>query len=104
MQGHCLQAVLRAARTTAQKVVFLMTDGHSNSGDPIPAAEELKRDGVQIYTIGIIQGNTDELTSIASEPKDTHCYILDNFDEFEALARRALHEGVHAYVLSYLTP
>ena len=32
---------------------------------------------------------------MASEPKDEHSYILDSFIEFEALARRALHEGTH---------
>lgn len=30
---------------------------------------------------------------MASQPKDQHCYLVHNFAEFEALARRALHEG-----------
>jgi CUB/sushi domain-containing protein len=30
---------------------------------------------------------------MASKPEDEHAYILDSFEEFEALARRALHEG-----------
>ena len=30
---------------------------------------------------------------MASEPKDEHTFILNTFEEFEALARRALHEG-----------
>ena len=30
---------------------------------------------------------------MASTPEDEHAYILDSFEEFEALARRALHEG-----------
>lgn len=30
---------------------------------------------------------------MASVPKEEHSYILDSFEEFEALARRALHEG-----------
>ena len=34
-----------------------------------------------------------ELKSMASEPKDEHCFILESFKEFEALARRALHQG-----------
>ena len=32
---------------------------------------------------------------MASKPEDEHAYILDSFEEFEALARRALHEGVN---------
>ena len=38
-------------------------------------------------------GNVKELKSMASEPKDQHCFILESFKEFEALARRALHQG-----------
>ena len=30
---------------------------------------------------------------MASEPRREHSYILDSFEEFEALARRALHKG-----------
>ena len=32
---------------------------------------------------------------MASHPKEEHTFILDSFDEFEALARRALHEGLN---------
>jgi CUB/sushi domain-containing protein len=34
-----------------------------------------------------------ELRDMASLPTDEHSFILDSFQEFEALARRALHEG-----------
>lgn len=30
---------------------------------------------------------------MASEPTSAHCFVLGSFKEFEALARRALHEG-----------
>ena len=48
---------------------------------------------VEIFTFGIRNGNVKELRDMASNPKDEHSYILDSFQEFEALARRALHEG-----------
>lgn len=38
---------------------------------------------------------------MASEPKEEHSYILDSFEEFEALARRALHEGISYCILCY---
>ena len=34
-----------------------------------------------------------ELYDMASHPREEHSYILNSFEEFEALARRALHEG-----------
>ncbi|XP_033637046.1 sushi, von Willebrand factor type A, EGF and pentraxin domain-containing protein 1-like isoform X1 [Asterias rubens] len=84
------------ARPNATKAVFLITDGYSNGGDPRPIAQNLIRNhGVEIFTFGIENGNVKELRAMASEPKLHHCYILDSFEEFEALARRALHEDLH---------
>ena len=45
---------------------------------------------------------TKELRDMASKPEDEHAYILDSFEEFEALARRALHEGIHILILQRL--
>lgn len=71
-----------------------MTDGYSNGGDPRPVANKLKREGVKIFTFGIRDGFIWELQDMASEPKNETCYILDSFEEFEALAKRALHAGL----------
>ena len=57
----------------------------------------LKSLDVQMFTFGIRNGNVKELRDMASDPKDEHSYILDSFQEFEALARRALHEGKCTY-------
>ncbi|XP_064877916.1 sushi, von Willebrand factor type A, EGF and pentraxin domain-containing protein 1-like isoform X4 [Oncorhynchus nerka] len=86
--------ILRHSRANATKVIFLITDGYSNGGDPRPVAAALRAQGVEIYTLGIWQGNIRELHDMASHPKDQHCYLVHNFAEFEALARRALHEDL----------
>ncbi|XP_045068130.1 sushi, von Willebrand factor type A, EGF and pentraxin domain-containing protein 1 isoform X2 [Coregonus clupeaformis] len=86
--------ILRHSRANATKVIFLITDGYSNGGDPRPVAAALREQGVEIYTLGIWQGNIRELNDMASHPKDQHCYLVHNFAEFEALARRALHEDL----------
>jgi CUB/sushi domain-containing protein len=91
----CAQQVFRSARPDAKKVLFLITDGYSNGGDPKPIAETLRRDGVEIFTFGIKEGNFIELCDMASDVKHEHVYILNTFEEFEALARRALHEGIN---------
>ncbi|GCC29612.1 hypothetical protein chiPu_0008055 [Chiloscyllium punctatum] len=85
--------ILQHSRANSTKVVFLITDGYSNGGDPRPIAASLRNMGVEIFTLGIWQGNIRELQDMASHPKEEHCYILHSFAEFEALARRALHEG-----------
>ncbi|NWY42555.1 SVEP1 protein, partial [Sylvia atricapilla] len=86
--------ILRHARGNATKVIFLITDGYSNGGDPRPIAASLRELGVEIFTFGIWQGNIRELNDMASHPKEDHCYLLHSFAEFEALARRALHEDL----------
>ena len=91
------QRVLASARPGARKAVFLITDGFSNGGSPIPIAQQLRADDVEMFTFGIRQGNPVELMAMASYPAGEHTYILDSFDEFEALARRALHEGRKVY-------
>ncbi|XP_011871381.1 PREDICTED: sushi, von Willebrand factor type A, EGF and pentraxin domain-containing protein 1-like [Vollenhovia emeryi] len=87
-------AILEKGRRTASKVVFLITDGFSNGGDPRPAADLLKNTGATVFTFGIRTGNVEELHDIASHPGYTHSYLLDSFAEFEALARRALHRDL----------
>lgn len=74
-------------------MLFLITDGYSNGGDPVPIANELKQNNVTIFTIGIKNGNYKELYDLASKPGQLHSYLLDSFQEFENLARRALHVG-----------
>jgi len=96
--ANCQQKVLRAARPDAKKVVFLITDGYSNSGDPRPVARRLRQDSVDVFTFGIRDGNFVELCDMASDDKHEHVYILNSFQEFEALARRALHEGMLNFV------
>jgi len=50
---------------------------------------------IQVFTFGIRNGNVKELFDMASEPQQEHSYIVDSYEEFEALARRALHEDLH---------
>ncbi|XP_069692830.1 sushi, von Willebrand factor type A, EGF and pentraxin domain-containing protein 1-like isoform X3 [Periplaneta americana] len=90
------QAVLRHRRSDSKPALFLITDGFSNGGDPLPVARELKEQGVIIFTFGIRNGNTRELYDMASQPGEEYSYILDSFGEFEALVRRALHQDLKA--------
>jgi RNA recognition motif-containing protein len=87
------QDIFSHARPNSRKALFLVTDGFSNGGDPRYVAKSLKADGVTIFTFGVHNGNTAELFEMASTPGEEHSYILESFEEFVALARRALHRG-----------
>ncbi|CAH1985833.1 unnamed protein product [Acanthoscelides obtectus] len=80
-----------STRSDSQKILFLITDGYSNGGDPTPLAKELKIQNITIFTIGIQNGNYKELFEISSPPGQFHSYLLDSFSDFESLARKALH-------------
>lgn len=88
-----LQTIFENSRNTSKKVLFLITDGFSNGGDPIPLANQLKKQQVTIFTIGIQNGNYKELYELSTAPGELFSYLLDSFQEFESLARRALHVG-----------
>ena len=96
--------MFKYSRKKASRAIFLITDGYSNGGDPRPAAKLLKSLNVEIFTFGIRNGNVKELRDMASNPKDEHSYILDSFQEFEALARRALHEGDYSRIPNKRSP
>ena len=49
--------MLKASRKNARKVIFLLTDGFSNDGDPTKIAKELRDNGTHIYTFGIKDSN-----------------------------------------------
>ncbi|XP_055618198.1 sushi, von Willebrand factor type A, EGF and pentraxin domain-containing protein 1-like [Toxorhynchites rutilus septentrionalis] len=83
--------IFKVARVESKKIIFLITDGFSNGPDPVPLAVKLKRKNVVIYSIGIQSGNLAELYNISSAPGENHSYLLDSFNHFETLARKALH-------------
>ena len=61
------QARRNQVENSTRKVIFLMTDGHSNiGGSPGQRATILKNSGVQIFVLGIGFINMNELRSIAS--------------------------------------
>ncbi|KAJ1524769.1 hypothetical protein ONE63_009646 [Megalurothrips usitatus] len=88
------QSVLEWSRTGAHKAIFLITDGFSNGGDPMPVADLLKANGTFIFTFGIQSGNIIELEYMSSSPSDEFSYFVGSFDQFEALVRRALHQDL----------
>lgn len=92
--GFLQQRILKRARNGTSRAVFLLTDGYSNGGDPREAAKIVREKfGAEVFTFGVRNGNTQELLAMATSAD--HCYVLNSFQQFAALARRALHQGTH---------
>lgn len=66
--------IVANARTSAEQIMVLLTDGHTNTGpDPVLEAQEAKDDGIQIYAIGVGSSiDEPELRQIASEPQERY--------------------------------
>ncbi|CAL1280738.1 unnamed protein product [Larinioides sclopetarius] len=64
-----------------KSIIFILTDGKANmGGDPKEEAELLKQGGVEIYCIGVTNSVLqDSLYKIASDPKEEHVFILQNY-------------------------
>ena len=79
-----------AARSNANKVLFVVTDGRSdNSGATTARANEARAANIELFAVGIGAGvNVDELSNIASDPDATHRFQAEDFSE-EALSRIA---------------
>lgn len=52
------QNILKNARAGARKALFLITDGFSNNGYPVPVAKDLQSNNVTVFTFGIRNGKS----------------------------------------------
>ncbi len=79
-----------------ERVIILLTDGHSTRGKPVPIAGRIKAQGTRIHAIGIggTPGDVDEdlLKEIATASPDgtpLYCFIADQSElltKFQTLA------------------
>lgn len=76
----CQQA--NGARPGVKCVAVLVTDGEANRerNETIPEANLAKNANIDIYTIGVTtRVDVAQLTIIASEPKLTHYYYVNDY-------------------------
>ncbi|CAB3991250.1 complement factor B-like [Paramuricea clavata] len=75
------------ARKGSHKVLFLITDGRSNTGtNPRHFAERLRERNYEIFAIGITKNaDQNELKSIASQPYRSHIHLLADYTSLEKL-------------------
>lgn len=86
-----IAAGLRKARTdlfnstfrrNSQKISILVTDGAASreEASTLTEATRLKRDGVEIFTMGVGRADREELKQIASSPDESHNYYVSDTD------------------------
>lgn len=73
------------AKDGVPQIVILVTDGESND-EVQDAADQLKRDGVFVYVVGINIQDVQELQKIASEPFEEFLFTTENFSLLQELS------------------
>lgn len=85
--SEVFHGVAPEARERSHKVIFLITDGRSNTGtNPRHFAARLRERNYEIFAIGITKSaDMDELKSIASLPYRSHIHLLANYETLDKL-------------------
>ncbi|XP_052833179.1 collagen alpha-1(XII) chain isoform X1 [Octopus bimaculoides] len=84
-------------KSVASKVLVLVTDGKSESENKtVAAAEELKDNGVTIFTIGVVNPLVSELIASASEPSCTHFINLKDYNEISFIVKEIQSDSCKA--------
>ncbi|XP_042370300.1 collagen alpha-1(XII) chain-like, partial [Plectropomus leopardus] len=65
-------------RENSKRIVILITDGKSQDDIEDPS-QKMKNTGIEIYAIGVKNADKDQLMSIASDPIESHLFIVDDF-------------------------
>ncbi|XP_066442447.1 collagen alpha-1(XX) chain isoform X2 [Eleutherodactylus coqui] len=84
---HVLEENLRAAsgaRSSAGKVLILLTDGKSQD-DAITVSKSLKQSEIYIFTIGVKNADESELREIASAPTELTLHMVPDFPMLNSL-------------------
>jgi len=72
----------RQASVGIPKIAILITDGKSSSqSQTTQAADNIKSQGVQVYTIGIANPDVSELQIISSDPDSDHVFLLNSYND-----------------------
>ncbi|XP_028394918.1 uncharacterized protein LOC114519064 [Dendronephthya gigantea] len=80
-----------------KKVLVILTDGHSNTGQVSGPALKLKNYGVVIFSVGIGHSlSMQELREMASDPVDQHVITLNSFSQLESLAGKMSSQTCNA--------
>ena len=77
MQSLFQEAVASRPNPDIPRILIVITDGVSED-NPKPPAQELREQGIIIYTIGVKDANKQQLELISGDPKNT--FTVNNFD------------------------
>ncbi|XP_072017073.1 ovochymase-like [Amphiura filiformis] len=80
-------AIIPQMRSNSKKALFIVTDGHASTEDPVAIARDLRVNrGFEIFAVGI--GNDvdcNQIRTVASVPYTSHVFLINSFDDLDVV-------------------
>ncbi|KAL6489035.1 hypothetical protein MHYP_G00027760 [Metynnis hypsauchen] len=90
LKSHFREEAGSRAKMGVTQIAVVITDGQSQ--DNVEAhAQELKRQGIILYAIGIKDADMDQLKEIATKPHDKHIYSVSDFTALQGISQGFIH-------------
>ncbi|XP_065813644.1 collagen alpha-6(VI) chain isoform X1 [Labrus bergylta] len=86
LKKHFVQAAGSRVRQHVPQIAVVITDGKSQDSVEVHA-QNLKRQGIVLYAIGIKDADEDQLREIANEPHSQHVYSVSNFAALQGISQ-----------------
>lgn len=87
--------VFSSSRSSAAKVIIVITDGQSNDRLYTQhAADNARNDGIILFSVGVGHAiDNGELNYMASKPSCTHVFTVSGYDEIKALKEELIQSS-----------
>ncbi|KAK0046568.1 collagen alpha-5(VI) chain [Biomphalaria pfeifferi] len=84
-------------RPGAKHQIILISDGRSDDENAtLLEASEARRKNIEIFSVGVGHSvNTFELRAVASEPKHSHVFKVDNFEALQSIIKTLVTSACH---------
>lgn len=86
LKEHFVEAAGSRGAESVPQIAVVITDGKSQ--DNVEShAQDLKREGIVLYVIGIKDADEEQLREIASEPHSQHVYSVSDFAALQGISQ-----------------
>uniref|UniRef100_A0AAY4A7Z5 VWFA domain-containing protein n=1 Tax=Denticeps clupeoides TaxID=299321 RepID=A0AAY4A7Z5_9TELE len=86
LKNHFVEKAGSRSHEGVPQIAVIITDGQSQDNVE-PHAQELRRQGITLYAIGIKNADEGELKEIANEPHDQHVYSVSDFNALQGISQ-----------------
>ncbi|XP_034553414.1 collagen alpha-6(VI) chain [Notolabrus celidotus] len=86
LREHFVRAAGSRAHQNVPQIAVVITDGKSQDNVEVHA-QDLKKQGIVLYAVGIKEADEDQLKEIANEPHSQHVYSVSDFAALQGISQ-----------------